>query len=188
MSSLKAYTPRLARMLGTTPAALYERQRAVVRAGLLDQGDGRGPGSGVRATASSVGWLLIAVMATSNLSEVEARARDIAVMKPSKDASGEARERSFHEAITGILTSRTMGLLRPVANVTVSQSTPYAEIEYEGGQKVTFSKNPSRGGQPAPELRILSEINGEMLRQIAKDLAEMSVKPVDRLSSKKRNG
>ena len=188
MTSLKAYTPRLARMLGTSQAALYERQRALVRAGLLDQSEGRGPGSGVRATASSVAWLLIAVMATSNLSDVEARARDIAAVRPNKEVRGETRARSFHEAITGVLASRTLTLLRPVAKLTVSHSTPYAEIHYAGGQKLTFASVPSRNLEPVPPLRILAEIDGEILRQIADDLTEMSDKAVKRVSSKKKTG
>src|ERR1700730_12936218 len=66
-TSLKAYMPPLARLLGVTPAMLYERQRSLVRAGLLDAGSGWGPGSGVRTTARSVALLLISVRASDSL-------------------------------------------------------------------------------------------------------------------------
>ena len=50
MASLKSLIPELARALDMTSAALYERQRALVRASLLQQRPGHGPGSGVVAT------------------------------------------------------------------------------------------------------------------------------------------
>ena len=61
--SLKGLIPRLAHELGMTPDALYERQRALVRAGLLKGVEGKGPGSGVRATPYATALLLIAVLA-----------------------------------------------------------------------------------------------------------------------------
>ena len=67
MASLKGYIPGLARILGTTPDALYERQRALVRAGLLDQGAGRGPGRGVRAPEAAVAFRVIATLAPVRL-------------------------------------------------------------------------------------------------------------------------
>src|SRR5215211_4926587 len=59
-TSLKALIPAIAQVLEMNPATLYERQRALVRSGLLKTKSGRGPGSGVRASADSVAILLIA--------------------------------------------------------------------------------------------------------------------------------
>jgi hypothetical protein len=67
--SLKSIIPELAKLLEMTPAAIYERQRALVRAGLLKSESGRGPGSGVLATPESLAMLLIAILATESLSE-----------------------------------------------------------------------------------------------------------------------
>ena len=69
MMSLKAFAPVLASILGTTPAAVYERQRALVRAKVLPTPAGRGRGNGLPATAENVALMLMAIMATDNLSE-----------------------------------------------------------------------------------------------------------------------
>src|SRR4051794_2381170 len=80
-TSLKGYIPGLARHLGVTPAALYERQRALVRAGDLELAEGRGPGSGVRADCRGIALLLLAVLATDSLSQVETRTKEMSAAK-----------------------------------------------------------------------------------------------------------
>src|SRR5689334_12563975 len=65
--SLKILMPSLADHLGTTAAALYERQRALVQGGLLTSKHGRGPGSGVPANPKNAALLVIAMLATQNL-------------------------------------------------------------------------------------------------------------------------
>jgi len=78
MSSLKSYITTLAPMVGLTSAALYERQRALVRVGLLQVEAGKGPGSGVKATPRSVAMLLLSVLAADNLSDVPSKTSAIA--------------------------------------------------------------------------------------------------------------
>src|SRR4051812_13347641 len=78
MISLKAFGPVLAEALGTTPAAIYERQRALVRLGLLPAPVGRGRGNGLPASAGAVAMILIAMMVTDNLSETDDRVRWVA--------------------------------------------------------------------------------------------------------------
>jgi len=60
MTSLKAMCHDLASIFGTTPAFMYECQRDLVRKRILVPRPGRGPGSGVPATASTVAKLVIA--------------------------------------------------------------------------------------------------------------------------------
>src|ERR1700730_12783503 len=98
---LKGYTPDLAKLLGLTPAALYERQRALVRAGLLDVSVGRGPGSGVRTEAGSIALLLIAALATDSLSETETRTRAIMDAKPAggEEICPKTDAKNFFEAL-----------------------------------------------------------------------------------------
>src|SRR5665213_457167 len=81
-SSLKGYTPGLGRLLGVSAAALYERQRALVRGGLLEIEGGRGPGSGVRVTARALALLIISVLATDSLAETASRTRKVAAARP----------------------------------------------------------------------------------------------------------
>src|SRR5437764_9886177 len=77
-ASLKGYVPALARHLGMSAHALYERQRALMRAGELELIEGHGPGSGVPVDAHGIALLLIAVLATDSLSATEHRVREIA--------------------------------------------------------------------------------------------------------------
>jgi hypothetical protein len=73
MASLTSILLQLAPILGLSTAALYERQRALVRLGLLPKPEGRGRGSGADASPETVALLVIAVMATDNLSENDDR-------------------------------------------------------------------------------------------------------------------
>jgi len=55
-------------------AALYERQRALVRAGLLPQASTRGRNSGgAMATPDTVALIVLSILVTDNLSEVDER-------------------------------------------------------------------------------------------------------------------
>lgn len=86
MTSLKALGPQLAKVFHLSPDALYERQRALVRCGLLKNvGGSRGPGNGVRATPETVSTLMIAVMAATTLSETEEVTRQFGNLKPESD-------------------------------------------------------------------------------------------------------
>jgi hypothetical protein len=104
MTSLKAFVPRLSDLLNVSPDGLYERQRAMVGAKLLTGLSGRGPGRGVRATPESVAMLLIAVMATDGISDLEARVRELAALR-SEPLEYFGRARTFKAAITNILGS-----------------------------------------------------------------------------------
>jgi hypothetical protein len=75
MISLNKFLPQISGFLNTTPAALYERQRQLVRLGILTAEKGHGPGSGVKLSADGVAALLIALLATDNLSDTNDQIR-----------------------------------------------------------------------------------------------------------------
>ena len=77
-TSLKSIIPALATALDESEATLYERQRALVREGLLKSRPGHGPGSGVRASPEAVAMLLIGLVASTSWSVAGERARLIA--------------------------------------------------------------------------------------------------------------
>jgi hypothetical protein len=77
MAGLKTFLGRLSPLLGVTPAALYERQRVLVDIGLIKTRGGRGPGSGVPFTAENVAALVISILATDSLSEIDERVVDL---------------------------------------------------------------------------------------------------------------
>ena len=134
MTSLKSLIPRLAKSVGMTPAALYERQRALVRAGLLHARPGRGPGSGVPADAQSVAMLLISVAATGSLSEVEDQTKTIANLKSMGGRCPVTGKRTFGAALTAALKSEE--LLRRALYFTAKRSGKGAMAS------ITFMKKP----------------------------------------------
>jgi len=73
MASLKSYLYGAAPILGLTGATLYERQRALVNMGVLEAAPGRGPGSGVPLTAYNIAAVIIALLATETITEMDER-------------------------------------------------------------------------------------------------------------------
>jgi hypothetical protein len=69
INSLKASIPLLAKILRLNPHAIYERQRALVRGGVLQSVPGRGPGSGTFFKPEPVGVLLISMLATDSIKD-----------------------------------------------------------------------------------------------------------------------
>lgn len=185
MTSLKGYIPALARLVGTTPAALYERQRALVRAGLLDQSEGRGPGSGVRATAPSVALLLISVLASENLSDTEARVRAIAEAHPSgRQRCPYTKRTNFLDALAAILVGT--GAAAGVTDISVSRTAARARIGYwdgPGNEKIA-----EFAGNPAAEtgIAVTATLPKNLLQSIAGDVHAMVIETFDSIEDIER--
>jgi hypothetical protein len=170
-TSLKAYMPPLARLLGTTPATLYERQRALVRSGLLDAGSGWGPGSGVRTTAGSVALLLISVLASDSLTVAETRAGEIADAAPvGGDRCPLTGMRSFRDALASILTAASQS--NRVIEISVSRTAARAKVVYRDGRrtKVTEFTVP---GSDEPGLSVVATLASGTLKLIAARVREI---------------
>ena len=71
MIGLKTYLSTLSPLLGQSEEILYERQRALVREGLLESVSGRGPGSGVRADEKALAVFLVSLLAHDILAHAE---------------------------------------------------------------------------------------------------------------------
>src|SRR6516162_715678 len=69
MIGLKTYLPQIAPLLGMSAEMAYERQRALVREGILKLRPGRGPGSGVSADEDSLAVLLVSILSHDLLTE-----------------------------------------------------------------------------------------------------------------------
>lgn len=104
MISLKAFCENLAPLLGLSPAALYERQRALIRIGELPEPT-KGRGHGLMATAETVAVLVSAVMVTDNLSETDTRVHQLgkARSRPRCPLTGKT---FFADALAAIFASR----------------------------------------------------------------------------------
>jgi len=123
MSSLKAFLPRMARTFGTTPDALYARQRALIRLGLLPTLEGKGPGSGVLLTADSVAVMIIAILSADTLAETDQR---VVAMCDARDESiirerGVPHHLTFRAAIAQIVTDGGMSEAASLISLHVSR-------------------------------------------------------------------
>jgi hypothetical protein len=115
MISLKAFLYGVAPLIGMTTAALYERQRALVKLGLLTPFPGRGPGSGVPFSAENAAAVIISVLASDSLSEVDervvalcrAQTGDVASIGK-RDAQWKAvvGEPTFHSEVANVLSGQ----------------------------------------------------------------------------------
>lgn len=84
MISLKAFLPVLSKHTDVSVTALYERQRALVRLGLFPAPTQSGRNSGgAMATPGNVGIMLLSVLITDRLSEVDGRIFDYLTLKAS---------------------------------------------------------------------------------------------------------
>ena len=190
MKSLKGYTPGLARLLGTTPQALYERQRALVRAGMfgidnVNVKDGRGPGSGVRGTAPSVALLLIGVLACDGLVGMERRVRDIAGTKPVDTKRCPLTQTpTFLDALARIISSGP--LPHWVTEITVSRTAARASIAYKKPRERAASVEFAGPQDIEPDLRVTATLAGKTLRAVAVDVTAMLHEKFDELAEEGR--
>ncbi len=180
IGSLKAYAPQLALRLGTTPAALYERQRALVRTGILEQPEGRGPGSGIQVGPYEVALLLIAVLATDSLSETTEKVRTLANAKSIADnglcpVTGAS---TFVEAVASVL-DMTLDHWREIVGITVHRTVAKASINYKARfhqHDSTFAAQLPRVShlRPSTRLRVDATLSRDLIIDIATDLKKIA--------------
>jgi hypothetical protein len=104
MISLKNFP--LAELLGVTPDVVYERQRALTRARHFSGAvEGKGPGSGVRATPHNVTNLLLSLLATDSLSDAVTKGLLLAGARPHNGKCPLTGETRFGRALKKILTN-----------------------------------------------------------------------------------
>ncbi|MFL9827198.1 hypothetical protein [Rhodoplanes sp. SY1] len=129
MLGLKSYGSRIALQLGLTPAALYERQRALVRLGLLKSSQKRGPGGGVQLNADTLAVLLLAITATDSLSETDERIRTLCNARiPYDKTCLLTGEKTLRAAITRIISSPD--LAKQVSELIVTRNASSGILRY----------------------------------------------------------
>jgi hypothetical protein len=175
MQSLRAYCATLARLVESTSAAIYERQRLLVRAGLIDL-EGRGPGGGTKATPDNVALLLVGLLAVDTLADAERTVRAIARAKPMAGPREHILEaRTFASGVSMILSDAE--LAAHTAKISVSRSSHHASIEFFGPvakvPKGNWTLFYAHTGRPPPHYRIEARVDGVILRVIATHLAAM---------------
>jgi hypothetical protein len=177
MMSLKAFAPVLAVALGTTPAAIYERQRALIREKLLPAPTGRGRGHGLPATPETVAMIIIAMMATDNLSDTDNRVRKLAKAKvneslqsrnskrPDTRAPALTGKRNFKSALVALLSAKWLG----DGIVQVSRKDLHVKIIHTVDDLIRLTRF-ARVGGVAGHLEVAATIHFSVLEKIGKAL------------------
>ena len=129
--SLQGCLPVIAEVLNANRTTLYERQRALVREGLLDALPGHGRGSGVRATPESIAMLTIGMLASVSLADVGPLARSFSQSSSIASKCPLTSAKTFHVALSRILSDES--LVRRVNGITVRVNAGHAAIGFDGG-------------------------------------------------------
>jgi hypothetical protein len=176
--SLKSVVSELlAPAFNMTPAALYERQRALERAKLLKAEGGRGPGSGVRATPQAVAALLCSVLATDSLSEVETEAVVLSRLRAEGGVCPVTGKRTFSKALSALLAPSEMSA--QALEITVRRGEKHAQIDFVA-ENLPANKIRSVFGSRLNSTRLLTiqaSLQGFPLIKIAKLMDQKSSDP-----------
>jgi hypothetical protein len=168
-SSLKSFLPVLSRILGETSEALYERQRALVREGLLESAPGHGPGSGVRVTPESVATLLIGVLASPSLSGAGLAARSIANARPGypKHKCPLTGATTFARVLAKVLSDEAIS--KRVIDLNVSPSAGLASVHYDDKNTISLSFTKQHGSK----VRFSASLAPETIHEITKAMTKL---------------
>jgi hypothetical protein len=171
-SSLKGYIPALARLLGLAPTTLYERQRLLVRAGILTGVGGRGPGSGVKATVPSIAVLLVSVLGTDSLSEADKRVQALVIAAPKvRGRCPLTGARTFGDALKRIF--QNVHWASWVKEIEVSKTADRANILFRN-KAGNFQRSEFVGRRKdEPPIGWSSRIAGSVIKAIAADVRAM---------------
>jgi hypothetical protein len=129
--SLQGCLPDIAEVLRVNRATLYERQRALVREGLLDALPGHGRGSGVRATPESIAMLTISTLASVSLADVGPLARSFSEAGSIASKCPLTGAKTFHAALGRIISDESIS--KRVNGITVRVNAGHAAIGFDGG-------------------------------------------------------
>ncbi len=171
MPSLTSILPAIAPVLELTPQALYERQRALIRLGLLAAPEGRGK-VGAVASPDTVALLIVATMVTDNLSDTDDRVRRLSsapFVDGKKDRCAFSGAIMFKEALSFVL-SPTASLSRRRGgafhtSVRVYRNEPAAQIMFGTSPKFKFSEFGERDRR-RDRLRVEAELPNDALQAI----------------------
>ena len=177
-ASLKFYIPTLAYRLGTTAAALYERQRALMRAGILLCSPGRGPGSGVQVSPQSVALLLIGISTTDSLSDTPEKVRIFAGARSAPDGKCPLTGTSyFADAVARVLDPHQELDHSFVKSITVGRTSGLCCIHYNSKRRSNVSQfvanvPVSADLQVTTRLQIEATIQRDLIVTISRDLKQ----------------
>lgn len=128
--SLQGCLPDIAEVLNANRTTLYERQRALVREGLLEALPGHGRGSGVRATPESIAMLTIGMLASVSLADVGPLARSFGEAGSITSKCPLTGAKTFHAALSRIFSDDLIA--KRVTGISVQVNAGRAAIGFDG--------------------------------------------------------
>jgi len=142
-ASLKSFLPILGAILNEKADTLYERQRALVREGLLESLPGRGRGSGVQTTAENVAILVIGMLASVTLADAASATRALIGAAIEGGPCPLTGATNFKDAVARILSDPKISKRVREIRVVVTHGT--ATIGFERRQSTFRGKDATRG-------------------------------------------
>lgn len=179
MIGLKSFVAVVAGIIGCSASALYERQRALVRAGVFPEAE-RGRGKGLPATPENVAVLILAILATDSISETDERVAELARLPI--DRSNQRCPVTEKSNLLDVLaeTLSKPDLAKQVEYILVARSRGAAMIAWMNGRPgVTFFGsmyafqsifNPDTSKSDVPIFDVEAKLYGPALSRIAAEL------------------
>jgi hypothetical protein len=175
MIGLKTYLPQIAPLLGMSAEMAYERQRALVREGILEPRPGRGPGSGVSADEDSLAVLLISILSHDLLTEAP-MTNFYCELRSSQNKCPVTGAKTLRRALSTILANPVLPAEEILVEV-IRGNEPHADVSFFGedmNEMSTFL--PEKKWKPSPELHAnqvyrIIQIDQNLLRRLAEDIA-----------------
>jgi hypothetical protein len=168
MIGLKAFLNVISEFSDEPFDALYERQRELVRCGLLPVRPGRGPGSGVPLTPETLATFLIGLLATDSLSEIARRTAQLSKAKPllvtPLQKGAKDRRMNFHKAVASALADSNIASFQPGADLTKNECCGIQVTRHWRGMILQFKTFEDHNHEPAEGVQGIDYIVSEEMR------------------------
>jgi hypothetical protein len=176
MIGLKTYLTQIAPLLGMSAEMAYERQRALVREGILKLRPGRGPGSGVSADEDSLAVLLISILSHDLLTEARATRVYCELISP-QNKCPITGAKTFRKALSTILANPVLPAKQILVEVKrgFEPRADFSLFNEELEETSTFCHakwKPGPSQFPASQIFHSVAIDQDLLRRLAEDIAQ----------------
>jgi hypothetical protein len=179
--SLKEFARPLSTVTGYSPDAIYERQRELQAAGLIESPGTRGPGGGVRATPETAAILLAALLATDAKADTAEAARSLLALRTEDGRPG---RNTFGDALMELL--REGDRARDVLEIHVHRRQDLASMTYrtndQQSETVWYTNGPLPFERPVPAdyplLTIMVRMTGRALEVLSDAMKDQPTKMV----------
>lgn len=154
----------MGKMIGLSPDALYTRQRALMRMGVLTAVPGRGPGSGAPLVGENVAALLISLMTADTLQETDQRVRAMCKARPRENSECPwTGGKTFQDALGRVFDSDEAWKSFAMLSVYRGQGAliQYGRPDSNFGSYFDLSRR-----SPRSMIRISAGIDGSTIRQL----------------------